>query len=69
MTNGRQLLRRVTVTAAVSWLIVSALCAGADTPDLAWSPEPFGFGPGPSVRYVDFEAGEMPHVVDICLEQ
>jgi hypothetical protein len=58
MTNGRQVLRRVTVTAAVSWLIVSALCAGADTPDLAWSPEPFVFGPGPSARYVDFEAGD-----------
>jgi hypothetical protein len=28
------------------------------TGDLAWAPEPFRFTPGPSVRYIDFAAGD-----------
>jgi len=56
MARRRHVLTAVSV--AASWLIASAWSAGADTPDLTWSPEPFVSQPGPSVRYIDFEAGD-----------
>ena len=50
--------RLVLTVVAASWLLASAWSAGADVPDLTWSPEPFVFQAEPGVRYIDFEAGD-----------
>jgi hypothetical protein len=42
----------------VAAIAICAMAASADTPDLTWTPQPLVFQPGPSVRYIDFEAGD-----------
>ena len=57
MLRNRWSLVGVGLAAATLLLIAHASTAGAAEPDLTWSPKPFAFESGASVRYIDFASG------------
>jgi len=57
MLRSGRLLSRVVLAAAALLLIAGVLTAEAAEPDLTWSPKPFAFESGSSVRYIDFANG------------
>ena len=54
----KQTSRNVAVLTAIgAWITTDCQAVKAAEPDLRWSPRPFVFQPGASVKYIDFENG------------